>query len=298
MENKVFIATSSFGKIDKNILKTLRKKFTVKLNPLGRKLNSSELIVNAQDCTHIIAGTEIYDKQVIEKLKNLKFIFRLGSGVDNIDIDFLKKKKIKILKSTVTLEKAVGELTLGLVLNLLRKILNQDKNIRKNIWKKEMGNLLFGKTLGIIGYGKIGKYVEKIFKPLGAKILINDIRKIDTKNKVSLVKIIKKSDILTIHSNYTKKNYKLINKKYLRLFKKDSLIINTSRPEILDYDYLFNLLKNKKIKGAALDVFEKEPYYGKFVKLDNVILTPHIGSYASEIRNEMEFEAVKKLIKR
>ena len=298
MKNKVFIATSSFAVRDKNILKILKKNFLVKFNPLGRKLNSSELILYAQDCTHIIAGTEVYDQQVIEKLKNLKFIFRLGSGTDNIDMALLKKKKIKILKSSVTLEKAVGELTLAYVLNLYRKILIQDKNIRNNIWKKEMGNLLFGKTLGIIGYGKIGKYVEKIFKPLGVKILINDVRKINSKNKVSLKTITKKSNILTIHSNYTKKNYKLVNKQYLRLLKKDSLIINTSRPEILDYEYLFYLLKNKKIKGAALDVFEKEPYYGKFVKLDNVILTPHIGSYASEIRNEMELEAVKTLIKK
>ena len=94
-----------------------------------------------------------------------------------------------------------------------------------------------------------------------------------------------------------KNNHHLLNKNYLKLLKKTSYIINTSRPELIDYDFLYILLKNKKIKGAALDVFYNEPYNGKFCNLKNVILTPHIGSYASEIRNEMETEAVNFIIK-
>ena len=94
-----------------------------------------------------------------------------------------------------------------------------------------------------------------------------------------------------------KKNKKLLNSKILNKLKKNSVLINTSRAEIIDYEYLYKLLKNKKILGAALDVFEKEPYQGKFQKLNNVILTPHIGSYAREIRSEMELEAAKVISK-
>ena len=163
MIKKLFIATSSFDTEDQGLLKLLKKnKVKFNLNPLKRKLNSTELIYYARNATHIIAGTEIYNKEIIYKLKDLKMIFRLGSGIDNIDLNYTKIKKIKVIKSKVTLEKAVGELTVGLMINLLRKISLHDQNLKKNLWKKQMGNLLFGKTIGIIGYGKIGKYVKKI----------------------------------------------------------------------------------------------------------------------------------------
>ena len=175
MIKKLFIATSSFDTEDQGLLKLLKKnKVKFNLNPLKRKLSSTELIYYARNATHIIAGTEIYNKEIIYKLKDLKMIFRLGSGIDNIDLNYTKIKKIKVIKSKVTLEKAVGELTVGLMINLLRKISLHDQNLKKNLWKKQMGNLLFGKTIGIIGYGKIGKYVKKFLKNFGVIVLIND----------------------------------------------------------------------------------------------------------------------------
>ena len=105
------------------------------------------------------------------------------------------------------------------------------------------------------------------------------------------------NEIQEVRLYFIKKDFKLINKNYLKLLKKNAIIINTSRSEILDYEYLYYLLKHNKIRGAALDVFDIEPYYGKLIKLQNTILTPHIGSYASEIRNQMEKEAVKSIIK-
>jgi D-3-phosphoglycerate dehydrogenase len=231
----------------------------------------------------------------LNKLNKLKMIFRLGSGIDNIDLKEAKKKKIKILKTKVSLEKAVGELTIALILNILRKISNQDQNMKKGIWKKEMGNLLYDKTVGIIGYGKIGKYLSKILKIFGAKILIYDIKK--NKHNITLKKLLTESEIITIHTSYTKKNFNFIDKKKMKLMRKDSILINTSRPEIIDYKYLYYMLKKKIIKAAALDVFKKEPYKGKFTKLSNVLLTPHIGSYAQEIRDKMELEAVESIVK-
>ena len=295
-EKKLFIATSSFAKDYPKLLSDLKKnKVNFQLNPLGKKLKKSEILKYAINSTHLIAGTEKYDLEILNKLKHLRLIFRLGSGTENIDLDFALKKNIKILKPKITLEKAVGELTIGLILNLLRKINTHDKNLKLKIWKKEMGNLLYKKNVGIIGYGKIGRYVGKLVKAFGAKILINDVK--NFKNKTNLKNIFRNSDIVTIHSNFIKKDFKLINKNYLKLLKKNAIIINTSRSEILDYEYLYYLLKHNKIRGAALDVFDIEPYYGKLIKLQNTILTPHIGSYASEIRNQMEKEAVKSIIK-
>ena len=281
---KLFIATSSFSEISKEIEKKFKKKkIVVKLNPLKKKLDKVSLIKYAFDADYIIAGTEIYNKEIISKLSNLKYIFRLGSGTDNVDIKFLEKKKISFKKSEITPEISVAELIVGYILMLLRKIHEMDQNLKNKIWKKEMGSLLHGKTVGIIGYGKIGKYLNKLLKSFGAKVLINDIKFI--KNKVSLNSLLKSSEIISININL-RNSKKILNKSKLDLLKKNCILINTSRPEVIDYDYLYKILLKKNIFGAGLDVFNKEPYFGKITNLKNVVLTPHIGGYAKEIRSK------------
>ena len=296
--NNLFIATSSFGEFNNLPLKILKKnKINYLLNPLKRKLNDCEIRKFANKYKFIIAGTENYSHETISSFKNLKLIYRLGSGLDNLDLNALKKKNIKLLKSKVTLDKSVAELIVGLMISNLRKIISHDNNVKRKVWKKEMGNILYGKTVGIVGYGKIGRYLHKLLKNFGVKVIINDkkINKSNIKN-YKLKVLVKESDIVSIHTNYNKKNKNLFSKNILKKLKKNCLLINTSRPEILDYNYLEYILKNNKISGACLDVYPQEPYYGKLTKLNNVILTPHIGSYASEIRTEMELEAVKSIV--
>ena len=292
---KVFIATSSFNENPGNFKKEIEiENYEFLKNPLKKKLTNQQLIKYAKDCEYIIAGTENYNKDTINKLSKLKYLFRMGSGVDNVDTNYLKKKKIKFFKSKVTPEIAVAELIVGYVLSFYRNIHEHDKNLKYKIWKKKMGYIFNGKTLGIIGYGKVGKHIHKILENFGIKILINDKKKINQKN-TKLDKLIKNSDIITVNINHTTKQ-KLLNRQKLNLCKKNCLIINTSRPEVIDNDYLYKLLKKNKILGACMDVFDKEPYYGKFTKLNNVILTPHIGSYSKEIRSAMEQEALKSIL--
>lgn len=289
---KVFIATSSF--LEHKTLNKKHSRFQFIENPLKKKLTSEELVRFAKNCDYIIAGTENYNKFTIDNLINLKCLYRLGSGIDNVDVSYLKKKNILFSKSQKTPEVAVAELITGYIFSFLRNINKHDKDLKNKIWKKKMGSIIQGKTLGIIGYGKVGRYLHKILKNFGIKVLINDIKKINQKN-TKLDALIKNSDIISVNMNYSKKQ-KLLNKQKLNLCKKNCLLINTSRPEIIDNDYLFEILKKNKIFGACMDVFEKEPYFGKFTKLDNVILTPHIGSYSSEIRSEMEKEALQYII--
>ena len=296
-QSKVFIATSSFSELTKSV-KTIAKKknFLFKKNPLKKKLTSDQLVKYAKDCDYIIAGTEIYNQKTLDKLTKLKYIFRLGSGIDNLDIEYLKKKKIKFKKSIVTPEIAVAELIVGYIFSIYRHIVDHNNDLKNKIWKKRMGSILNGKTLGIIGYGKVGKYLYKLLKDFGVKILVNDKKKINIEN-TNINKLIKKSDIISLNTNLYSKE-KLLDKKKLKLCKKNCIIINTSRPEVIDYNYLYLMLKTKKILGAGLDVFMKEPYLGKLTNLDNVILTPHIGSYSKEIRSKMEKEALKNILKR
>ena len=296
-QSKVFIATSSFSELTTSVKAIAKKKnFLFKKNPLKKKLTSDQLVKYAKDCNYIIAGTEIYNQKTLDKLTKLKYIFRLGSGIDNIDIDYLKKKKIKFKKSIVTPEIAVAELIVGYIFSIYRHIVDHNNDLKNKIWKKRMGSILNGKTVGIIGYGKVGKYLYKLLKDFGVKILVNDKKKINIEN-TNINKLIKKSDIISLNTNLYSKE-KLLDKKKLKLCKKNCIIINTSRPEVIDYDYLYLMLKTKKILGAGLDVFMKEPYLGKLTNLDNVILTPHIGSYSKEIRSKMEKEALKNILKR
>tara|TARA_Y100000816_G_scaffold292520_1_gene288289 strand:- start:2891 stop:3796 length:906 start_codon:yes stop_codon:yes gene_type:complete len=297
MENisKVFIATSSFteqpGKYFKK--KDIRN-FKFLKNPIKKKLTSKQLVKYALDCEYIIAGTENYDKETINQLYKLKYLFRMGSGLDNIDIDYLNEKKIKFTKSNITPEIAVAELIVGYILSFYRNIHEHDKNLKNHIWKKKMGSVLNGKTVGIIGYGKVGRYLNRIMKNFGIHTLINDKKKVNHKN-TAIDTLVKNSDIISININLTSKK-QLLNKRRLNFCKKNCLIINTARSEVIDNEHLYNLLKNKKILGACMDVFNEEPYFGKFTKLKNVILTPHIGSYSKEIRSEMEKEALISVI--
>ena len=293
----VFIGTSTFNSLTKKKIKILKNNgVIIKLNPKKRKLSEKELIKFAEDFDIIIAGTEKYNKNVLSKLNKLKFLFRLGSGDENIDHLTLKKMKVKYKKSKITPFKAVAELIVGMILILYRKIIDQQNNLIKKKWSKQMGNLLFGKTIGIIGFGHVGKYLSYLIKNFGVKILIYDPLRI-SKNQSKLTNLLKKSDIISICASYSG-GPPILDKRKLGIIKKSSILINTSRPENLDHEHLLKMLRNNKIAGVGLDVFKKEPYDGDFIKeKKNIVLTPHIGSYALEIRQQMENEAIQTLIK-
>ena len=172
----------------------------------------------SKDSEIIIAGTEVYNKNVLSKLNKLRFLFRLGSGDENIDHLTLNKMKIKYMKSQITPYRAVAELIIGMILILYRKIIDQHANLIKKGWNKQMGNLLFGKTIGIIGFGKVGKYLSYLIKSFGVKILIYDPYKI-SKNQTSLDNLLKKSDIISICASYIG-GTPILDKRKLNLLKK------------------------------------------------------------------------------
>ena len=273
------------------------------LNSFGKKLSGKELLTNAKNSYSIIAGTEIYDEHVLMALPNLKVISRLGVGMDNIDLEFAKKRGIKVFRTKTTPAPAVAELVLGLMIDIARKVTKQHGKLTDGIWKKEMGVLLQGKTLGIIGLGTIGKALVKLVKGFNFNILAYDLyqdESFQSKNNITycdLDTLLKESDIVSIHLNLSDQTKNMMNKQRLGQMKPDSILINASRGEIIDEDALYDILKGKKIIGAGLDVFREEPYRGPLTELYNVVLTPHIGSYAKELRIQMEIEAVENLIR-
>ena len=302
--NRIFIATSNFS-VNSNQPLTLleRHGFKIDLNPLNSKLTTDELIQHASEASGIIAGTELYTPRVFEHLRDLMVISRLGVGIDNIDLDAALSNGIEVFQTKTTPAPAVAELTLGLILNVARKIPLHDRHLRSENWKKEMGILLQGKTLGIIGLGTIGKTLVRLINGFNFNIIAYDLDRDEDFQKennityCNLDTLLKESDIISIHLNLSDQTRNLINKKLLDLMRPESILINTSRGEVVDEEALCDILKEGKILGAGLDVYSQEPYEGLLAKLDNVVLTPHIGSYAKEIRVQMEMEAAKNLIK-
>ena len=300
---KIYISTSTFAQFSSKPLEMLRdNNYEVTINSFGRKLHQNEVLNIVSNFDAIIAGTENYNSETIESAKNLKVISRVGIGLDNIDIECADQKGIKIFKTQTTPAPSVAELVLGLTLDLLRKISNHNKNLKNGIWTKQMGSLFHGKALGIIGLGNIGKKLVEITSGMQLKYLAYDIVR-DEKfaqeygvQYCNLDELLIKSDVVSIHLSLSDNNKGLIGFNQLKMMKNTSILINTSRGEIVNEQELEKAILKKIIAGAGLDVFQDEPYAGDLRKYDNVIVTPHIGSYAKEIRVSMELEAVENLL--
>lgn len=295
--NKIVISTSSFGKYDNSPLEFCKENgYKVVLNPYMRKVKPHELIELARNAVGLIAGTEIITEDILSKLSFLKVISRCGVGLDNIDIDAAKRLGIEVFNTPDVPTLAVAELTVELILNLLRKVNPMDRALRKGIWEKQMGNLLYRKKVGILGFGRIGRKVAELLKPFHCEISYADPFVEDGilgLNRLSKQDLLGWSDIVSIHVS---EKDRILGKKEIGLMKKGVWLVNTSRGEVIDEDALYCALKEGYFSGAAIDVFNEEPYQGLLKELDNVVLTPHIGSYAKEVRVEMEMQAVKNLL--
>lgn len=231
-------------------------------------------------------------KELIEKADNCKIIARVGVGLDNIDLDAAKAKNIRVINAVEGAMTAVAELVLGLMLGLARQIPRADRGIRNEQWlKKELkGTELKGKYLGIVGLGNIGKRLGRLAKGLNMNIIGFDVIPIDEEfsKEVGLMKadldtLLQSSDYISIHVPLLDSTYHMINAEKLATMKPTARIINTSRGGVIDEDALYDAIKNGKLGGAALDVFESEPAIGhKLAELDNVILTPHMGAMTKE----------------
>jgi D-3-phosphoglycerate dehydrogenase len=296
--DKIAITTTTFGVYNNSVLMPLSERgYKYMLNPYKRKITPEELVEIAYDAVGIIAGTEQISEEIIQQLEKTKVISRCGVGMDNIDIDAAENAGIKVYNTPDAPTSAVAEVTVGLMINLLRKVSQMENELKMGLWKKRMGNLLCEKKIGIKGFGRIGKKVAELLKPFGCEIAYADPFVEDGLlglQRLSLKELLCWADIITIHVGV---NEKLIGEKEFQCMKEGALIINTSRGGVADELILYENLKNGHLSGAALDVFEVEPYTGPLKELDNVILTPHIGSYALEARVEMEKQAVENLLK-
>jgi D-3-phosphoglycerate dehydrogenase len=297
MKHKILIGPSTFAALDSKPMDMLMDAgFEVVNNPFGRKLAKEELIELLRGVTGLIAGLETLDEYVMRQ-SELEVISRCGSGMSNVDIEAAKKLGIKVFSTPSGPTSAVAELTLGALLSLLRMIPLMNRDLHEGRWNKKIGRQLEGKTIVIIGFGRIGRRLAELLAPFETKILLVDPFLQDSKVKfpvLTLEEALPQADIVTLHSSGESK---IIGVKELSFIKPGALLLNAARGDLIDEGGLVNSIKEGRIQGAWIDTFSQEPYSGPLTEFEQVILTPHIGSYTAECRVAMETEAVENLLK-
>ncbi|MDQ3021983.1 MAG: NAD(P)-binding domain-containing protein [Bacteroidota bacterium] len=242
----------------------------------------------------IIRSTRKIDKNFLES-STFKVIATCSKGVDHIELQYAYEKGIKILNANEGNHISAAEHTIALILAIFKKIILSDNLVRENKFNfyNYERNELFGKSIGIIGFGKVGSYVGNLCKSFGMKVYANDIDKnVRQKNKKFVFKsinfILKNCDIVSLHIPMNKNNFNFVSKEKLKLLNKDSVLINTSRGDIIEEKSLLRMLKEKKIKYAGLDVYSNEPNIDKgFAAVENTVLTNHIAGKTKESRRRI-----------
>ncbi len=298
---KIAITTTSFATHDMTPMNRLFEKGVHCIqNARGRTLNGDEVIKLAKECDGIIAGTEPLSAAVMALCPNLRAISRVGVGLDSVDVDFAKERGISVHATSADyLARAVSEYVLALTMNLLRGVSSQDRALRQGQWQKHMGFLLRGKKVGIIGFGRMGRAVAALLAVLGCDIAFCDpavsAEDAGRYTKMELPELLAYADIVSLHCSKTSGAAPIVGTEQLALMPQGAWLINTARGGLIDEEALYEALESKHLSGAALDVYGEEPYAGKLVELDNVLLSPHSASYAREARAKMELEAVENI---
>ena len=294
---QVLIGTSSFAVADKAPMERLLSNgFEVTDNPFKRKLTKEELMnLLTDDTLGLIAGLEPLDREVLES-SNLSVISRVGAGLSNIDLKAAEELGIKVCFTPAGPTTAVAELTVGTMLILVRMVLQMDRDLHRNKWNKRMGFQLEGKTVAIIGFGRIGKKVADLLQSFRVNIIVVDpyIEKDSVDYPVlPLMDALPKADIVTIH---TSGEDCIFSKREFSALKRGAYLLNAARGGLISESSLIEALDNGRLAGAWIDTFEPEPYSGRLTDYRNVVLTPHAGSYTMECRSQMEGEAVENLL--
>jgi len=293
-------------------VKELRKRYNVEINCGKIPMSKKDLLSKIMDKDGLICFPyDTIDAEVIDAAKNLKAISTYSVGYDQIDINHAAKKGIVVSYTPKVLTRATADLTIALILALLRRVTEGDRIIRNNKWKEVfgpddfLGTDFYGKTLGIFGMGRIGKAVAKRAKGFEMNILYHNRHKLPKNIEkdlgikyVTLKRLFEESDIITIHTPYTEETHEIVNLQLFKRMKPTAFLINTARGKIIKERDLIFALKKKIIAGAALDVFQKEPIDRKhpLARMENVVLTPHIGSSTKETRRKMAEIAIENLI--
>ncbi|MFZ5946279.1 MAG: NAD(P)-dependent oxidoreductase [Bacillota bacterium] len=289
-------------------LEKLYENFEV-IAPEQTKFTKEEILKYIPQCQGLLSAAFKIDKDIMGAGVQLEIISNFGAGYDNVDIAYATQKGIMVTNIPNTVTQSTAELTLGLIISLLRRVVEGDRRLRPKIhhaWGPSdfLGDTLAGKTLGIIGMGRIGLATARLAQAFGMEVVYQKRTSYsqEVEDQLSIKhlpfdELLERADVVSLHCPLTPETHHLINEKTLKAMKPSAFLINTARGPVVDEVALLAALKTGVIKGAALDVYEFEPEVTEgLLELDNVILTPHIGSSTLETRTNMTQECVKHLI--
>ncbi len=256
------------------------------------------------------------DKQFLDSAKNLKFIARVGAGFDSIDVEYAQKKGVRLISAPEGNRNAVAEHTLGMLLSLFNNIKKADLEIRSGVWLREenRGIELDGKTIGLIGYGNMGKAFAKKLRGFDVEVLCYDIlENVGDENckQVTLQELQENANVVSLHTPFNERSYQMVNKQFITNFKNPFYLVNTARGNAVVTNHLMEALINKKVLGACLDVLEYEKgsfenlfeneslpeAFNYLIKADNVLLSPHVAGWTVESKIKLAQTIVDKVEK-
>lgn len=302
---KALITTVPFGDKNRLPLELLENAgIDYVINPFNTKLTEAQLMGLVGDYDVIIAGTEKISERVMECAPKLKLISRVGIGLDGVDLLAARRRGIRVAYTPEAPAPAVAELTLGIMLCLLRSVHIANQQMHQGKWQRIFGRRIAEVTIGIIGMGRIGSRVLRRTRAFGTPgMLVNDILPNYELNRefklewVSKERIYREADVISLHLPLTELTKNMIRREHLMMMKPDAIIINTARGGIINENDLFEVMKSGHLAAAAIDVFEQEPYGGKLAEIERCLLTAHMGSMSIDCRTRMEIEATEEAVK-
>jgi glyoxylate reductase len=308
MKKKVYVTRL----IPEPALSILSKECDITVNKKPKSPTKKEILSNIRGMDAILCTlSDTIDREIMDAAgPNLKVISSYSTGYDHIDIEEANRRGIYVAYTSDILTESTADLTFALILSLARRVVEADKFVRKKLWKYGwmpklfLGSDVNGMTLGIFGLGRIGSAVARRAKGFNMKILYYNrhriINQLDDSiaNYVDINKLLKESDFLSIHANLNKHSFHFFNEAKFRKMKNTAFVINTSRGQIIDQRALIKALRNRWIAGAGLDVYEKEPICSSnaLLRMNNVIILPHIGSATYQTRSKMARVAAENLL--
>ncbi len=299
---RVLVTPTTFGKEDPELRSTLEKTVgEVVYSPVARPLRSSELLPLVKDADGYIAGLDQIDSSVIEAADRLQVISRYGVGIDQVDLQSATERGIVVTNTPGANSVAVAELAIALMLVLGRRICGAHQATRSGGWPRYSGVGLRGKTVGLVGFGAIGREVATRLKAFGCRIVVadpcvgSDCADTYAAQLVPLEELLASSDFVSLHASLNSSTLGLVDRTFLGKMKQGAFLVNTARGELIDEDALRDALEKGHMAGAALDCFKEEPPAPDhpLLRFPQVIVTPHTGSHTDEATNAMGWMSLK-----
>ena len=298
----VYVALQQFCETDERPRQLLVESgFEVRQNTLGRRLRGEEMAEAIRGAEAVLAGVEPYDAALLEALPHLRCISRCGVGTDSVDLEAAARHDVVVLTTAEEVAQPVAQLTVAMILALARNLPLHLKDFHDGIWKKRTGCLLSEWTIGLVGFGRVGRAVERLLRAFGPRVLVTDPCLTEEAmpegvNLRPLTALLAEADVVSLHAARQPHEGALIGRRELGLMKRGSRLVNTARGHLVDEAALLEALQTGQLAAAALDVFEQEPYQGPLAARPQVLCTPHVATLTKASRAAMEWRCASNVV--